>query len=201
MWVLFLILWWCLVGCCVRGFLFPRFCFWCRVCWFEVSRCFCPLVDCCLWVGGWCFVGYVLLCWLCLVLFYDLCGYVNGASPVRFVLSLFYLCAFQMNPVCVVCVVTSDWGVLLVYCLWQRSEIHMTGVCLFGCVVGPRFDSTSPDFVRRRASQPGGRERRMDGIGPHLWGKGLCRHNLCRCLYHSNLVQAVSFWNWGNLFS
>ena len=33
---------------------------------------------------------------------------VNGASPVGFILSLFYLCAFQMNPVCVVCVVTSD---------------------------------------------------------------------------------------------
>ena len=24
---------------------------------------------------------------------------VNGASPVRFILSLFYMCAFQMNPV------------------------------------------------------------------------------------------------------
>ena len=34
-----------------------------------------------------------------------LCGWMNGASPVRLVLSLFYLCAFQMNPVCVV---TSD---------------------------------------------------------------------------------------------
>ena len=37
-----------------------------------------------------------------------LCGCVNGASPVRFVLSLFYLCEVQMNLVCVVCVVTSD---------------------------------------------------------------------------------------------
>ena len=26
--------------------------------------------------------------------------------------------------------------------------------------------------------------------GPHLWGQGLCRHNLCKCLQHSNLVQA-----------
>ena len=31
---------------------------------------------------------------------YEWCGCVNGASPVEFVLSLFYLCAFQMNPVC-----------------------------------------------------------------------------------------------------
>ena len=29
---------------------------------------------------------------------------VNGASPVRLVMSLFYLCTFQMNPMCVVCV-------------------------------------------------------------------------------------------------
>ena len=32
-----------------------------------------------------------------------------------FVLSLFYLCAIQMNPVCVVCVVPSDRGLLLLY--------------------------------------------------------------------------------------
>ena len=36
------------------------------------------------------------------------CGCVNGASPVRFVLSLFQLCAFQRNTVCVECVVISD---------------------------------------------------------------------------------------------
>ena len=30
------------------------------------------------------------------------CRCVNGAYPVGFVLSLFYLFAFQMNPVCVV---------------------------------------------------------------------------------------------------
>ena len=46
-----------------------------------------------------CFVGDRLLCWMCLAL---LCGCVNGASPVGFVLSLFYLCAFQINPVCMV---------------------------------------------------------------------------------------------------
>ena len=33
---------------------------------------------------------------------------MNGASPVRFVLSLFYMCGIQMNPVCVVCMVTSS---------------------------------------------------------------------------------------------
>ena len=56
------------------------------------------------WVGGVLLVrGYCVVCdcHCC----YELCGCVNGASPVGFVLSLFYLCAFQMNPVCVV---TSD---------------------------------------------------------------------------------------------
>ena len=45
----------------------------------------------------------------CVVCFcYVLWRCMNGASPVKFVLSLFYMCAIQMNPVCVVCVVTSD---------------------------------------------------------------------------------------------
>ena len=56
----------------------------------------------------WC----VVCAWYCCD---DLCGCVNGASPVGFVLSLYYMCAFQMNLVCVVCVVTSDCGMLLVY--------------------------------------------------------------------------------------
>ena len=42
---------------------------------------------------------------------------MNGASAVKFVLLLLYMCAFQMNPVCVVCVVTSDRGLFLVYLL------------------------------------------------------------------------------------
>ena len=32
----------------------------------------------------------------------------------------------------------------------------MTGACLFVCVVGPGFDSTSPAFVRSRASHAAG---------------------------------------------
>ena len=64
------------------------------------------MVDCeC--VGGDLFVmGCCVVCaWCCC---YDLCGSVNGASPVMFVLSLFYVCTFHMNLMCVVCVVTSD---------------------------------------------------------------------------------------------
>ena len=61
------------------------------------------LTDVCEWVGGSLFK--MDCAWYCC---YVLCGCVNGASPVRIVLSLFYLCAFQMNPLCVVCVVTSD---------------------------------------------------------------------------------------------
>ena len=47
-------------------------------------------------------------CVVCAGLLLRLRGCMNGTSPVRFLLSLLYMCAFQMNPVCVVCVVTSD---------------------------------------------------------------------------------------------
>ena len=53
-----------------------------------------------LYVMGSC----VVYAWCC----YVLCGCMNGASPVRFVLSLFYMSAIYMNPVCVVCMDTSD---------------------------------------------------------------------------------------------
>ena len=61
-----------------------------------------------LFVMGGCVVR--VWCYCC-----ELCGCVNCASPVGFVFSLFYLCAFQMNPVCVVCVVKSDSGLLFGY--------------------------------------------------------------------------------------
>ena len=81
-------------------FLVPRFCF----CLFEVWRCFCPLIDCCLQVGGGLLVmGFYVECaWRCC---YEVCEWCISS---RFALSLFYLCTFQMNQVCVVCVVTSD---------------------------------------------------------------------------------------------
>ena len=65
------------------------------------------------------------------------------------------------------------------------------------CVVGPGYDSTSPAFVGSRASQAAGSDGRLaqkTESGPHLLGQGVCRHNLCRCLQQSNLVQAVSYW-------
>ena len=34
---------------------------------------------------------------------------------------LFYLYAYQINPVCVVCVVTSDWGLLFAY--WVVTKV------------------------------------------------------------------------------
>ena len=76
-------------------------------------------------------------------------------------------------------------------------QIQMTGVCLFVCVIGPGFDSTSPAIVRSRASQETGIDGRLaqkTELGPHLWGQGLCIYNLCRCLQQSNLVQAASSW-------
>ena len=144
----------------------------------------------CEWVGGDLLVmGCCVVCgWRC---FYELCGCVNGASPVRFVLSLFYL-----NPVCVVCVVTSDRGLFLVY-LFVTKVTNPYDWSVFVCVVGLIFDSTSPAFVRSRASQAAGSDGRLAhkrNRTPSL-GPGLCRHNLCRYLQHSNLVHAVSFWN------
>ena len=57
------------------------------------------LIVVCEWLGGdLSAMGCCVVCAWC----------VYGVSPVRFVLSLFYMCAIQMNPVCVVCVVTSD---------------------------------------------------------------------------------------------
>ena len=59
----------------------------------DVLNFVCERVD-----GGLLMMGCCVGCaWRCC---YELCGCVNGASPVEFVLSSFYLCAFQMNPVC-----------------------------------------------------------------------------------------------------
>ena len=69
-----------------------------------------------------------------------------------FVWSLFYMCAFQMNTVCVVCV----WLHLIEVCFLFMTEVtNPNGWSVFVCVVGPGFDSTSPAFVRSRASQQG----------------------------------------------
>ena len=49
----------------------------------------------------------------------------------------------------------------------------MTGVCLFVCVIGPGFDSTSPAFVRNRASQAAGSDGRLakkTESGPNILG-------------------------------
>ena len=58
------------------------------------------LIVVCEWVGGDLFVmGCCVVCaWCC----YDLCGCVNGASPVRFVLSLLSVCISDEPSVCCV---------------------------------------------------------------------------------------------------
>ena len=56
---------------------------------------FCLLMLCCC----------VRVVWCCCC---ELNGYVNGASDFRCGLSLFYMCTFQMNPMCVMCVDTSE---------------------------------------------------------------------------------------------
>ena len=64
----------------------------------------------------------------------------------------------------------------LFICLGQRSQIQMTGVCLFVCVIGPGFNSTSPAFVRSRARQAAGSAgllAKKNGIGPSFLGAGI----------------------------
>ena len=61
------------------------------------------------------------------------------------------------------------------------SQIHMTGMGLFVCVVGPGFDSTSPAFVRSRASQAVGSDDRLvpkTEWGPISGGRG-CVETIC----------------------
>ena len=124
---------------CTR-FLVPRFGFSCCYVDLKYDDVFVLwLIAVCEWVGGDLLVmGYCVVCaWCCC---YLLSGCVDGASPVRFVLSLFYMCAFQMNPVCV----------------FQMNPVcvfQMNPVCVVTSVVGPGLYSTSPAFVRSRASQ------------------------------------------------
>ena len=88
-------------------------------------------------VGRW-FVCDGLLCCLCLVVL------------LRFVWVCLWCISSQVCIVDVLSVCNSDedsvcgyiWlkFVASLFCLWQRSQIHMTGACLFVCVVGPGFD-------------------------------------------------------------
>ena len=65
------------------------------------------LIVVCKWLGGvLSAMGCCVVCAWCCCCEFGVC--VRAASPVRFVLSLFYMCAIQMNPMCVVCVVISD---------------------------------------------------------------------------------------------
>ena len=57
----------------------------------------------------------------------------------------------------------------------------MTGVCLFVCVVGPGFDSTSPAFMKSRASQAAGSDGRLaqkTESGPISGGRD-CVYTIC----------------------
>ena len=168
-------MWWCPVGCCVRVILVPRFCFWCHLCWFEVWRCFvlwlivvCEWVCCSLFLMGSC----IVCAWCCC---HVLCGCVNGASPVRFVLSLYYLCAFQMNSVCCVCgYIWLRFVFLFICCDRFHKSKWLECVCL--CV------SLGQDLTRRPpllwGAEPARHRERLlacpkNGIGPPYLGAGI----------------------------
>ena len=62
-------------------------------------------------------------------------------------------------------------------------------MCLFVCVVGTGFHSTSPAFVRSRASHAVGSDGHLVGA-PYL-GTGLSRHNLYGCVKFQPRVDCV----------
>ena len=72
------------------------------------------------------------------------------------------VCIVTVLSVCisddVVCVVTSDWGLLLVY-LFVTEVTNPYDWSVFVC--GPGFDSTSHTFVRNRVSQAAGSDGRL----------------------------------------
>ena len=57
-----------------------------------------------------------------------MCG--NVASPVSCV--LFFICVHSRCTQCVMCVITSDGG-LVIYCVVTSAQVHMTGVCSCVC--------------------------------------------------------------------
>ena len=94
-----------------------------------------------------------------------------------------FICVHFRWTQCVLCVWLHLIEVCFLFiCLWQRSQIQMTVVCLFVRVVRPGFDSTSPAFVRSRASQAAGSDGRLsqkNGIGPpSLVGRD-CAEKIC----------------------
>ena len=83
-------------------------------------------------MGGWWFVCDVELCCLCLVLLLRFVWVYEWCISSQ-VCIVAVLCVQLMNPVCVVCVVTSDWGLFLV-CLFVTEVTNPNDWSLFVCV-------------------------------------------------------------------
>ena len=104
--------------------------------------------------------GWVVIClrWVVVLLLRFVWVCVYSTSPVRLYCRCFICVQFRWTQ----CVWLHLIEVCCFFiCLWQRSQIHMTGACLFVCVVGPGFDSTSPAFVGSRASHAAGSDGRL----------------------------------------
>ena len=152
---------------------------------------FCPLVDCCVWV--------VCLWWGVVLSVLGVVTFCVGVWMVQesWVQSCLYcrccMCAWT-QCVCVCCYI---WlWLLLIVC--DRGYKSKWLECLVRVCRRAKIWLDVPRFCEEQ-NQPGGRERRTacqkkTESGPHLWGQGLCSHNLCRCLQQSNVVQAMSSW-------
>ena len=105
------------------------------------------------------------------------------------IVAVVYVCISDEPSVC------GYIGLRFVSCLLFVTEVTIPNDWSVSSV--KKFDSTTLAFVRSRASQAAGSYGRLaqkTESDPHFWGHGLCRHNLCRCLQQSNLVQAAPSW-------
>ena len=152
------------------------------------------------WVGWWVVVWLwwgVVLSVLGVVVTFRVVVWMGHLQSDLYCRCCIIMCALQMNPMCVVCVVTFDWGLFLVY-LFVTEVTNPNYWSVFVCVCRrARIWLDVPRFCEEQG-QPGGRERwpacPKTEWDPYLWRQGLCRHKLCRCRLQSNLVQAVSSW-------
>ena len=134
--------------------------FWCRLCWFEVWRCLCHLVDCWLWLGGWWFDGHGLLCWMHLALLLQVVCVYEWCIFNR-------VCIVVVSSVCIsdepsVCCVCGYIWLRCVVCLFvcdQSKWLEWVQVCVCLLCRRTRIWLEVPRFCEEQ-SQPGGWEWR-----------------------------------------
>ena len=120
---------------------------------------FCPLVDCCLWVGRWWFDGDGLLCWLCLALLLRVVWVCEWFISSRvYIVVVLSVCISDEPSVCCVWLHLIEVCCLFIVCDKGHKSIWLEWV--FVCVCRrARIWFYVPRFCEEQ-SQPGGMERR-----------------------------------------